>query len=106
MGKFKTGDEKLPNSGRKKGTPNKTTAEIREAIQKVLADKVDVLAADLANMTEFKQWTILNAVAKYVLPTLNKNDNDTNVSGEINITVSFDDADTDASSDKDNEPEY
>ncbi|WP_428329034.1 hypothetical protein [Mucilaginibacter sp.] len=85
-GKPKTG-------GRLPGVKNKSTAEIREAIQKVLADKVDELADDLASMNEFKQWTILNAVAKYVLPTLAKNEDTVEYSGEIKITVSFSDGD-------------
>ena len=95
-GKQKTG-------GRKAGVKNKTTAEIRDAIQKVLADKVDVLAEDLQTMSEFRQWTILNAVAKYVLPTLNKNDDSVTVSGGYNITVSFEDSE--AAPERDNDSE-
>jgi hypothetical protein len=86
-GRAKTG-------GRKPGVKNKTTAEIREAIQLVLSDKVDVLAEDLTKMSEFKQWTVLNAVAKYVLPTLNKNDDKVEHSGGFNITVSYEDTST------------
>ena len=89
MAKFEKGNPKPPNSGRKLGVKNKTTQEIRDAIQLVLADKVEVLAADLETMSEFKQWTILNAVAKYVLPALNKNDNDTTLSGEVNYNVNI-----------------
>lgn len=95
MAKFKVGDSKPANSGRQKGTGNKTTAEIREAIQKVLANKVDELADDLAVMPEFKQWQILTGVAKYCLPALNKNENDTTLSGEIkyNVNINFVDGD-------------
>lgn len=89
--KFQPGEPRPANAGRKKGTPNKTTAEIKDAIQLVLSNKVDVLAEDLAKMNEFKQWTILNAVAKYVLPTYQKNDNSVEHSGEVNIKVSFED---------------
>lgn len=32
MAKFKKGDKKPPNSGRKKGTPNKSTATFRDAL--------------------------------------------------------------------------
>ncbi|QEC78756.1 hypothetical protein [Mucilaginibacter ginsenosidivorax] len=101
MAKFKIGDPKPINSGRKPGVKNKTTQEIRDAIQKVLADKVDELADDLAMMPEFKQWTILSAVAKYVMPTLAKNDNDTTLSGEIkyNVNINFVDAHNDPTGD-------
>ena len=50
------------------------------------------MADDLAVMNEFKQWTILNAVAKYVLPTLAKNEDTVEHTGEVKITVSFSDA--------------
>jgi len=99
MAKFKIGDPKPVNSGRKPGVKNKTTQEIRDAIQKVLAYKVDELADDLTVMNEFKQWTILNAVAKYVLPALNKNEDTVEHSGEVKITVSFSDGNTDATGD-------
>ena len=99
-GKPKTG-------GRLPGVKNKTTQEIRDAIQLVLAYKVDQLATDLETMNEFKQWTILNAVAKYVLPALNKNEDTVEHSGAINITVSFADADpANSKPDPDSGPEY
>ncbi len=103
MAKFKIGDPKPVNSGRKPGVKNKTTQEIRDAIQKVLADKVDELADDLALMPEFKQWTILSAVAKYVMPQLAKNDDTVEHSGEINITVSYSDSDMNPTGDNESD---
>ncbi len=92
-GRAKTG-------GRQPGVKNKTTEQIRQKIQLVLSDKIDELAADLNTMSEFKQWTILNAIAKYVMPQLAKNDNQTDLSGEINITVSYADSDTEPEGNK------
>jgi len=86
---FQKGREKT--GGRVKGSKNKTTQEIRDALQKVLSNKIEDLETDLATMSEFKQWTILNSVAKFVLPTLNKNDDKVEHSGEININVNFSD---------------
>lgn len=86
---FEKGRQKT--GGRQKGTKNKTTQEIRDAIQKVLSSKVSELEADLETMSEFKQWQILQAVAKYVMPTLNKNDDKVEHSGEIKINVNFSD---------------
>lgn len=43
MAKFKPGDKKPPNSGRKKGTPNKATQTFREAL--------DVLNFNVAKST-------------------------------------------------------
>jgi hypothetical protein len=84
-GKPKTG-------GRLPGVKNKTTQEIRDAITKVLADKVAELADDLNSMPVFKQWQILSAVAKYAMPTLAKNDDTVEHSGAINVNVSFSDS--------------
>jgi hypothetical protein len=81
-GRAKTG-------GRVPGVKNKTTEEIRSAIQLVLSDKVQELASDLAMMPEFKQWQILSAVAKFVLPALAKTENDTTLSGEVKYNVSI-----------------
>lgn len=105
MAKFKIGDPKPVNSGRKPGVKNKTTQEIREAIQKVLADKVDELADDLLLMPEFKQWQILTGVAKYVMPTLAKNENDTTLSGEVKYNVNINFVDTGNDSDPDSDPD-
>ncbi|GAA4907051.1 hypothetical protein [Mucilaginibacter defluvii] len=91
-GRAKTG-------GRKPGVKNKTTQEIRDKIQLVLSNKIEELEADLEQMSEFKQWTILNAVAKYVMPQLSKSDDTVEHSGEINITVSFTDSQIDKPND-------
>jgi hypothetical protein len=81
-GKPKTG-------GRVKGTINKTTPEIREAIQKVMSAKIDELESDLEKMNPFQQWMILEKVAKYFMPALNKNEDTVDHTGEVKITVSF-----------------
>ena len=103
MAKFKIGDPKPANSGRKPGVKNKTTQEIRDAIQKVLSDNVDGLADDLLVMGSFKKWTILNSVAKFVMPQLNKNEDTVEHSGNVNITVSFQDDIIDPVKDNDKE---
>lgn len=89
--------------GRKVGVTNRTTAEIREKVQMVLSDRIESLNDDLDNMDSFKRWTILNSVAKYVLPALNKNDDSVTVSGGYNITVSFEDSE--AAPERDNDSE-
>ncbi|TFF34400.1 hypothetical protein [Mucilaginibacter psychrotolerans] len=96
---FEKGREKT--GGRKPGVKNKTTEEIRQAIQLVLSDKVDVLAEDLQAMSEFKQWQILNAVARYVLPALSKAEDKVEHSGEVNIVVTYEDTPTGDNGEKD-----
>jgi hypothetical protein len=97
MARFTKGNPKPANSGRKKGVKNKTTDEIRKALQQVLSNKVDELAGDLKTMSPFQQWMILDKVSNKVLPTLNKNDDSIAHSGSIKITVSFDDLGEDKS---------
>ncbi|MDN3551607.1 hypothetical protein [Mucilaginibacter aquaedulcis] len=45
-------------------------------------------------------------VIKYVLPALNKNDDTVEHSGEVKITVSFQDSDTDPIGDNNTEVHY
>lgn len=83
MGKSKTsikpGEIKNPN-GRPKGTPNRTTAEMKEFIAAVLSENLDRMREDFEKMTPATRWTLLEKYGKYVIPTLAQ----TQVSGEIN----------------------
>ena len=85
--------------GRLKGSLNKTTPEIREAIQKVMSSKIDELESDLEKMNPFQQWMILEKVAKYFMPALNKNEDTVEHTGEVKITVCFSNGNTDATGD-------
>lgn len=87
----KKGDPKPVNAGRKKGTPNKSTEEIRKQIQNIVSKKLDVFEDDLSKMNPFQQWQILEKVTKYFLPALNKNDDTLTHTGGININVTFED---------------
>jgi len=89
MAKFTKGTPRLPNAGRKKGTKNKTTEEIRTAFQKVLSMKTDELEADLASMSPFQQWMLLDKLSNKVLPNLSKSDDSVEHSGGINIIVKY-----------------
>lgn len=89
MARYEKGKPKT--GGRKKGVQNKTTEQIREQIKNVVSNKLDVFEADLATMSPFQQWQILEKVTKYFLPALNKNDDSVEHSGNISINISFDD---------------
>jgi septum formation topological specificity factor MinE len=97
-GRAKTG-------GRVPGVKNKTTEEIKQKIQLVLANKVEELADDLAMMPEHKQWQILSAIARYVLPSKVENEGSVEHSGEVkyNVNINFVDAHSDPSGDNNNE---
>ena len=92
--------------GRLKGTLNKTTPEIREAIQKVMSAKIDELESDLEKMNAFQQWMILEKVAKYFMPALNKNENAVEHTGEINVTVSFLDSHNEVATNTNNDEDF
>jgi len=95
---FKKGQEKM--GGRVKGTPNKSTKEIRNAIQNVLANRIDTLEEDLARMTGFQRWMILDKVTKYVMPALAKNEDKVEHTGELQINITYSDPEL-----KDSDPE-
>ena len=85
---FKPGESGNPN-GRPKGSKNRTTAEIREHIQTVLDGQYEQLEADLISMKPFQRVMMIEKLTKFFLPALQKNDNDTNVSGDINVNINF-----------------
>jgi hypothetical protein len=89
MAKFETGKPKT--GGRRKGTKNKTTDEIRKMYQMVLSKKVDQLEDHLDTMSPFQQWMVLDKLSNKVLPNLNDNKETVEHSGEIKINVSFTD---------------
>ncbi len=59
---------KTPNSGRVKGTPNKSTAEARELLQKVLGKELDKLGLMLAKLEPVERVNALAKLLPYVLP--------------------------------------
>jgi hypothetical protein len=87
MARYEKGKPKT--GGRKKGTKNKTTDEIRMMYQMVLSKKVDQLEEHLETMSPFQQWILLDKLSNKVLPNLNKNDDSINHSGEIKIIVEY-----------------
>lgn len=54
--------------GRTKGTPNKTTAEAREILQKVIGKELDKLGALLANLEPIERVNALAKLLPYILP--------------------------------------
>ena len=56
--------------GRPKGTINKDTEFIRNALKKVMMDNLPGLQQDLDNMRPNDKWNILEKLAKYYIPAL------------------------------------
>lgn len=75
--------------GRPKGAKSKTTAEIRRVIQQVMSANLPQLQADLDSMSPGMRWMIIEKMTKYFMPSLTKNDNQNQQSGEVKITVEY-----------------
>jgi hypothetical protein len=55
--------------GRKAGTPNKTTAQVREALHSLLTENLERMREDLNKMAPTMRVKLLLEMAKFVIPT-------------------------------------
>ena len=73
----------VKTGGRKVGTPNRTTAEIREHFQNLIADNLDQLKNDLKELEPIQRLKMIIELSRFVLPTLkaieSKSQNDNNI---------------------------
>lgn len=60
--------------GRQKGSPNKTTAEIRQFYQKLLSSNMELLQSDLDSLEPLQRVKILIELSKFVIPVLKATD--------------------------------
>jgi hypothetical protein len=56
--------------GRTKGTPNRTTAEIRDLFQKLVDENIDTISDDLKELKPEQRLKFLIEFAKFVIPTV------------------------------------
>ncbi|MFV8269715.1 hypothetical protein ACNQGP_07225 [Flavobacterium sp. GT2N3] len=59
---------KTPGSGRVKGTPNKTTSEARELLQKIVGKELDKLGTLLSGLPPLERVNALAKLLPYILP--------------------------------------
>ena len=59
---------KTPGSGRVKGTLNKTTAEARELLQKIVGKELDKLGTLLSGLEPIERVNALAKLLPYILP--------------------------------------
>jgi hypothetical protein len=79
----------LNKNGRPKGTPNRTTTEIREAYQQLISGNIEQLNEDLTALEPFQRLKIVIEMSKYILPTLRATDLKVGDNGFNPITISF-----------------
>lgn len=56
--------------GRAKGTPNKTTAELRERFTSILESNIETIQNDLNSLEPKDRIKTLLEISKFVIPTL------------------------------------
>jgi hypothetical protein len=69
MAKFEKGVSGNP-TGRKRGKPNRSTAEIKTAFQNLLDANVDQMESDLKTLSPKERIHVLLKMADYVLPRI------------------------------------
>jgi hypothetical protein len=60
----------IKTGGRTKGTPNRTTNEIRERFQKLVDDNLTQLENDIKDLEPKERIKTILELSKFVLPTL------------------------------------
>jgi hypothetical protein len=63
--------------GRSKGTPNKTTFEIRQMLTDILVSNIDTLQTDLSSLEPKERVKYLIDLSKLILPQLKQEDTNT-----------------------------
>lgn len=92
---FQKGDPKPDSSGRKKGVKNKRTVEIDDILSRALLELSGSLEDDVSKVNSSRRLQLLTDMLNYFKPKLssNKNENDTTISGGINVIVTYGDDD-------------
>jgi hypothetical protein len=74
---------RIKTGGRTKGTPNKTTSEIREMFTSLLVYNFDKIQQDLDELEPKERIKTLMELSKFVIPTLKSSDVNANVGFQI-----------------------
>lgn len=79
---FRGGDENINRSGRKKGTPNKTTAEMKSLLTSIISNQLETLERDIIKLKKTNPEEALKLSIKlleFIIPKMNKME----LSGEV-----------------------
>ncbi|MFZ4740073.1 MAG: hypothetical protein ACOYLE_02795 [Bacteroidales bacterium] len=66
------------SGGRKKGTPNKNTKEIKEAINLIISNNIETLQTDIDSLEPKDRLQFIEKLLKYCIPVMQKNEMDIN----------------------------
>lgn len=70
---FKGGDQNINREGRKKGIPNKTTKQVREAYQRLTEanlDNMSIWLSQIASEDPAKAMDLMLRLSEYIIPKL------------------------------------
>ena len=67
---FTKGDKNINRSGRKSGSTNKTTTEIRKKYLELIENNFEQLEADLKSLRASERVKAIIELSKFILPTL------------------------------------
>ena len=67
---FTKGDKNINRSGRKSGSTNKTTTEIRKKYLELIEKNFEQLETDLKNLRASERVKAIIELSKFILPTL------------------------------------
>lgn len=62
---------------------------MKEALQLIIDNNLYRLQEDLDKMSPGIRWTVLEKLKKYVIPTMSQTKIDAEVSGDINIKITY-----------------
>tara|TARA_B110000902_G_C13905184_1_gene435997 strand:+ start:22 stop:294 length:273 start_codon:yes stop_codon:yes gene_type:complete len=71
-------ETRIKTGGRKAGTPNKITKDLREKFKLLIEDNVDKLQNDIEQLEPKDRIKVIIDLSKFVLPTLRATDLKTN----------------------------
>jgi hypothetical protein len=74
---------KRENAGRRKGSINKATKEIRDSFQKLVENNMDKLQKDLDEMSGKDRMKTILELARFVIPTLKAVESSSTMEAEI-----------------------
>ena len=80
--------------GRRAGTPNKTTAELRQQIQTIVEAAIIDLPTLLSDMEPDERVKALNVLLPYVMPKLSSVEISGNDGGAVRVTLNLNPAKT------------
>jgi hypothetical protein len=81
----------IKTGGRTKGTPNHTTAEIREHFQNLVSNNLEQLNSDLKSLEPLHRLKMIIELSKFVVPTLKTTELTTDIANNgfqpITVTI-------------------